>query len=328
MRKDKQHRWILAAALIMVSFIGIVIIIGLLEPKENEPIEGMVDLTDYRISSKVPSRVLKYYVVEGQMVHKGDTLVILRAPEINAKLMQAESVQSAAEAQNQKAVNGTRYEQIQGAYDIWQQAKAGLEIAQKTFARVKNLNAEGVLPSQKLDEATAQRDAAIATEKAALSQYQMAINGARLEDKETTKAQVEQAKGIISEVKSYVNETVFTSPVDGQVTEIFPEISELVGTGAPIMNINDINDVWFTFNIREDHLTKLRLNMHTNVYVSALNRTIPVRISRMKDVGSFAVWKATKSKGQFDLKTFEVQARPLKHTEGLLPGMTAILKEK
>lgn len=327
MKKDRQHLWILIAAFILVGIIVVVILIGLAKPPEEEAIEGQVDVTDYRISSKVPSRVLKFYVSEGDIVHKGDTLVILQAPEVMAKLEQASSAEAAAQAMKEKAYNGTRSEQIQGAYELWQTAKAGLMIAEKTYRRMSNLCNEGVIPAQKRDEALAQYQARIASEKAARSQYDMAINGARIEDKSAASALVNQAQGAVSEVKSYIKETVFTSPVDGEVSEIFPEISELVGTGASIMNVLDDNDMWFTFNIREDKLPGIYINKRMHVFVTAINKMIPVRISLMKDIGSFAVWKATKTTGEFDLKTFEVQARPLTRISGLKPGMSVILKK-
>lgn len=327
MKKDRQHLWILIAAFILVGIIVVVILIGLAKPPEEEAIEGQVDVTDYRISSKVPSRVLKFYVSEGDIVHKGDTLVILQAPEVMAKLEQASSAEAAAQAMKEKAYNGTRSEQIQGAYELWQTAKAGLMIAEKTYRRMSNLCNEGVIPAQKRDEALAQYQARIASEKAARSQYDMAINGARIEDKSAASALVNQAQGAVSEVKSYIKETVFTSPADGEVSEIFPEISELVGTGASIMNVLDDNDMWFTFNIREDKLPGIYINKRMHVFVTAINKMIPVRISLMKDIGSFAVWKATKTTGEFDLKTFEVQARPLTRISGLKPGMSVILKK-
>lgn len=327
MKKNRQHLWILFAGFIFVGVIVLFIIIGLFKKDEQEPIEGQVELTDYRISSKVPSRVLKLFVSEGDVVHKGDTLVIMKAPEVMAKLQQAQSAHSAAVAVEQKAYNGTRSEQIQGAYELWQTAKAGLEIAQKTYRRMESLYREGVIPAQKKDEAYSMYKAREASEKAARAQYQMALNGAREEDKLAAKAVANQAEGAVAEVKSYVNETIFTSPVDGEVTEIFPEISELVGTGAPIMNVNDYNDVWFTFNIREDVLPGISMNKHMHVFVTALNRMIPVRISLMKDIGNFATWKATKSTGDYDLKTFEVQARPLVPVSGLHCGMTVLLKK-
>lgn len=326
MKKDKQFKWIISAGSIFLGIITIFIIIGLLEPTEQEPVEGEVELTDYRISSKLPSRVYKLYVSEGQAVHKGDTLVIMKSPEIMAKLTQAESARSAASAIQEKVDNGAREEQIRGAFEVWQTAKAGLEIAGKSYGRISRLYAEGVVSAQKRDEVLAQYHARQAQEKAAKSQYDMAVNGARKEEKSAAKAQVNQAQGAVNEVEAYVKETVFTSPVDGYVTEIFPEIGELVGTGAPIMNVNDVNDAWFTFNIREDKLPGISVGKHMTVLINALGQTIPVHISLMKDVGSFAVWKATKSIGQFDLKTFEVQARPEHPIKGLHPGMSVILK--
>lgn len=327
MERDKQFFWIIIAGVIFLGVIIIFIVVGLFKSVDEEPIEGQVELTDYRISSKLPSRVCKFYVSEGEKVRKGDTLVVMKSPEIMAKLMQAESAHSAASAMEDKADNGARVEQIRGAYEVWQSAVAALVIAEKSYHRVNNLFNEGVMSAQKRDEALAQYHAREAQQKAAKSQYDMAVNGARKEERAAAKAQVGQAQGAVNEVKSYIKETVFTSPVNGYVTEIFPEIGELVGTGAPIMNINDENDAWFTFNIREDQLPGISVGSKMMVRVAAIGQTIPVHISLMKDVGSFAVWKATKSSGQFDLKTFEVQARPEKPVRELEAGMSVILKK-
>lgn len=326
MKKDKQFIWIISAGGIFIGIIITFIIIGMFKSNEQEPIEGQVELTDYRISSKLPSRVCRFFVSEGDAVHKGDTLVIMKSPEIYAKLTQAESARSAAQAIDDKANNGAREEQIRGAFELWQQAKAGLEIAEKSYRRIASLYDEGVVSAQKRDEVLAQYHARQAQEKTAKSQYDMAVNGARKEEKEAANAQVNQAQGAVNEVESYIKETVFTSPVNGYVTEIFPEIGELVGTGAPIMNVVDETDAWFTFNIREDKLPGIIVGKVMKVKVNALGKTIPVHISLMKDVGSFAVWKATKSTGDYDLKTFEVQARPFQTIKGLRSGMSAILK--
>ena len=233
---------------------------------------------------------------------------------------------SAAKAMEEKAHNGARQEDIQAAYEMWQKAKAAVDVSEKTYNRVQRLFESGVMAEQKRDEAKAQYDAAVATEKAAKAKYDMAVNGARKEDKSMAQAQAERAKGAIAEVNSYIKETVLTAVADGLVTEIFPEIGELVGTGAPIMNVSVVSDVWFTFNIREDKLKEYSIGSQAEVYVPAIDKTIPVRITLMKDVGSFAVWKATKALDDLDLKTFEVQAHPLQPVNGILSGMSAVLK--
>lgn len=318
---------LIPAILILITVIVLVVLASLYAFRhEDETLEGQVDVTEYRVSSKVPGRIKKFYVEEGQYVHAGDTLAVLEAPEVTAKLEQAQAVENAAAAQSQKADNGARKEQIQGAYDMWQKAKVGVTIAEKSWVRVKRLADEGVLPAQKLDEVTAQRDAAIATEKAAKSQYDMAVNGARIEDKEAARALVNQARGAIKEVSSYIKETYLLASADGEVTEIFPSVGELVGTGAPVMNVALMNDMWMTFNVREDNLKLFRMNQTVKVNIPALNKEVEAKVFYMKNLGSYATWKATKSTGQFDMKTFEVKVRPTKKVEDLRPGMSVLLK--
>ncbi len=318
---------LIPAILILLTVIVLVVLASLYAFRhEDETLEGQADVTEYRVSSKVPGRIKKFYVEEGQYVHAGDTLAVLEAPEVTAKLEQAQAVENAAAAQSQKADNGARKEQIQGAYDMWQKAKVGVTIAEKSWARVKRLADEGVLPAQKLDEVTAQRDAAIATEKAAKSQYDMAVNGARIEDKEAARALVNQARGAIKEVSSYIKETYLLASTDGEVTEIFPSVGELVGTGAPVMNVALMNDIWMTFNVREDNLKLFRMNQTVKVNIPALNKEVEAKVFYMKNLGSYATWKATKSTGQFDMKTFEVKVRPTKKVEDLRPGMSVLLK--
>lgn len=223
-------------------------------PQVQNVLQGQAETTDYRVSSKVPARVLELRVSEGDFVHRGDTLVCLEAPDINAKLSQAEAAYAAANAQEEKTKNGIRAEQVQQVYEMWQKAKAGLDVAKKSFGRISRLFEEGVMTEQKRDEARANYDAMVASERAAHVQYDMAVNGSRREDKEAAKAQRQRAQGAVREVASYVSETVLCATSDGYVTEVFPEVGELVGTGAPIMNISCTNDAWFTFNIREDIL--------------------------------------------------------------------------
>lgn len=319
----------LLPAIFILAGVVILVIIGSMYAfsDEVETIQGQVDVTEYRVSSKVPGRVLRYMVKEGQHVEAGDTLAILEAPEVEAKLSQAQAAENAAAAVSRKAEKGARQEQITAAYEMWQKAKAGVEISQKSYNRVKRLHEQGVMTAQKLDEVTAQRDAAIATERAAKSQYEMAKNGAQREDKEAAAAQVDRAKGAVSEVNSYIRETVLVASAAGEVTEIFPQIGELVGSGAPIMNIALMDDMWVSFNVREDYLSLFKMNGTVRATIPALdNKEVELKVYYMRDLGSYAAWKATKTTGQFDMKTFEVKAAPTQKIEGLRAGMSVLLK--
>ncbi|SEE52224.1 HlyD family secretion protein [Prevotella aff. ruminicola Tc2-24] len=327
MSAKSQHKNILLAIIGFVAVVIIVAIIGVLViDRDPDVIQGQVEVTEYRVSSKVPGRILELRVKEGDYVKVGDTLAILDAPEVRAKMEQAQSAENAAAAMELKAQNGARKEQIQGAFSVLQQAKAGLEIAEKSYHRVQRLYDEGVMSAQKRDEAYANYKAMEAQVKAAQSQYDMAVNGARREDKLAAAAQVGRARGAVNEVNSYIHETVQVAQIEGEVSDVYPKVGELVGTGSPIMSISVMQDMWGTFNVREDQLNGLQMGTEFTAFVPAFNKDIKMKVYYLKDQGSYAVWKATKANGQYDLKTFEVKARPVDRLDGLRPGMSLIVK--
>ncbi len=327
MEKTQRNNIMLA----FFTLVGAVVIVGAIGfftlGKGPEIIQGQAEATEYRVSSKVPGRILKLFVTEGDQVKAGDTLAILEAPDVMAKLSQAQAAEQMAQAMNEKAIRGTRSEQLQAAFEMWQKAKAGLEIAEKSYNRVNRLFEEGVMTAQKRDEAKAQYDAMKATERAAHAQYTMAKNGAQQEDKAMAAAQVERAKGAVAEVSSYISETYLTASADGEIAEIFPKVGELVGTGAPVMNVAQLDDIWVTFNVREDLLKDFTMGHEIEAFIPALEKTATFKITYIKDLGTYAAWKATKTTGQFDLKTFEVKAKPVTKVENLRPGMSAIVEK-
>lgn len=327
MSEKKQHKNIIITAACTTLVVAVVAVIGAMSIKqEPETIQGQVEVSEYRVSSKVPGRILEIRVKEGDYVNVGDTLAILDAPEVRAKMTQAQSAENAAAAMDEMANNGARQEQVRGAFAVLQQAKAGLEIAQKSYNRVQRLYDEGVMTAQKRDEAFANYKALEAQVKAAQSQYDMARNGARTEEKKAAAAQVNRAKGAVAEVNSYIHETMQIAQMAGEVSDVYPKVGELVGTGSPIMSVSLMNDIWGTFNVREDQLDGMKVGSIVTAFVPAFKKEIRMKVYYINDQGSYAVWKATKSNGQYDLKTFEVKARPMDKLEGLRPGMSLILK--
>jgi len=325
--QNKRHSGLLIAFVTLLLVIAVVSLMGWIILKPGPfMLQGQAEATEIRVSGKVPGRIDKFNVTEGMTVKKGDTLVFLISPELNAKLLQATSAEDAANAQNQKAKKGARAEQIAGAYELWQKAEVGVKLAEKTYNRVQNMFNEGVIPAQKRDEAEANYQAAIATSKAAKSQYDMAMNGAEQEDKMAALAMVNRAKGAVSEVESYLSETMLLSPIDGEISDIFPKQGELVGSGAPIMNIVDLSNQWVVFNIREDLLNNIRVGKEFEATVPALgNKSIKLKVNYIKAMASYATFKATKTNGGFDVKTFEVRAIPTAGVEGLRPGMSLMV---
>ena len=329
MSEKTQHKNILLAISAFTIVVIVVAVIGFVCFGNNDDnvIQGEVEVSEYRVSSKLPGRIAEICVTEGDFVHKGDTLAILDVPEVEAQKRAAEATQDAAKAVSDMADNGARKEQIQAAYQLWQQAVAASDIADKTYKRLQNLYNEGVISAQKRDEAFAAYKATQAQVLAAKSQYDMAKSGARNEERKAASDQANAAKNATDVVKSLLRETVQIATADGEVSEIFPKVGELVGLGSPIMSISEMNDMWGTFNIREDQLNGMKVGDTFKAYCPAFDKEIEMKVYHIKDQGSFAVWKATKTNGQYDIKTFEVKARPSKPVEGLRPGMTLIIRK-
>ena len=326
--REKKERSMVVGLIALNVIIVVLALIGLflLKP-EPQIIQGQAEATQVRVSGKLPGRVVEFMVEEGQHVLAGDTLVHIHSSLVEAKLSQAEAMETVAKAQNKKVDSGTRVELLNSAYDMWQQAQAGLTIAKKTYERMQSLYKKGVVSEQKRDEAEAAYKAMVATESAAKSQYEMAKAGAQAEDKAAAAAMVAAAQGSVAEVESILSDSYLTAPTDGEISDIFPNVGELVSLGAPIMNVLKLDDMWVSFNVREDLLENLTMGAEVQAIIPALeNKEVTLKVFYIRDMGSYAVWRATKVTGQYDAKTFQVKARPVEPVDNLRPGMSVLLK--
>lgn len=326
--REKKERSLVVGLIALIVIIVVLALIGLflLKP-EPQIIQGQAEATQVRVSGKLPGRVVEFMVEEGQHVLAGDTLVHIHSSLVEAKLSQAEAMETVAKAQNKKVDSGTRVELLNSAYDMWQQAQAGLTIAKKTYERMQSLYKKGVVSEQKRDEAEAAYKAMVATESAAKSQYEMAKAGAQAEDKAAAAAMVAAAQGSVAEVESILSDSYLTAPTDGEISDIFPNVGELVNLGAPIMNVLKLDDMWVSFNVREDLLENLTMGAEVQAIIPALeNKEVTLKVFYIRDMGSYAVWRATKVTGQYDAKTFQVKARPVEPVDNLRPGMSVLLK--
>ena len=328
MSAKSQHNNILLAIIGFATVVVLVAVIGYFTlGQEEEVIQGEIEVSEYRVACKLPGRITELRVKEGDMVHKGDVLAVVEIPEANAQEKVAEATANATEALSDLTQAPNREEIIKTAYSIYQQALTANDVAQKTYGRLQRLFNEGVVSAQKRDEA----EAAFLTTKSAVevarSQYELAKSGKREETKQLAKSQAKAAREVVQVVKSVLKETVQRATADGEVSTIYPKVGELVGLGSPIMSIAMTNDVWATFNIREDQLKGMKIGSRLKAYIPAFGKEIDFQVTAIKDQGTYAVWKATKSTGQYDLKTFQVKAKPLQRIDGLRPGMSVILKK-
>ncbi|ENM5897722.1 HlyD family secretion protein [Vibrio mimicus] len=295
---------------------------------QPEPVtlQGQIESQQYSISSKVPGRIDQVLVRKGDQVEKGQLIFTLLSPEIDAKLEQAIAGQKAAGALAQEAENGAREQQIQAAKDQWLKAQAAADLAEKTYLRVNNLYNDGVVSEQKRDEAKTQWQAAKYTESAALQMYELAKEGAREETKQAALEKARMAAGAVAEVEAYAADTKIQSWFDGEVSQVLMHSGELAPQGFPVVTVVDTQDTWAVFNVREDLLKHFTQGTQFEAYLPALDKSVEFKVTHVAVMGDFAIWRSTDATQGFDLRTFEVEARPVKPTEGLRMGMSVVVK--
>ena len=323
--KQANRALLITLFVVIVAVLAIAIVGFLCMNKPANYIEGQVEGTAVRISGKLPGRVSEFFVHEGDTVKAGDTLVHIYSSIADAQLGQAEAMREVAAAQNRKVDAGARKQVIDAAADLLRQAVAAETITKKTYERMERLFSEGVVSEQKRDEAKAAYDAAVAARSAAASQLSLAKDGAQNEDKASAAAMVDAAASNVDQVQAILEDSYLTAPFDGTIDQIYPEIGELVALGAPIMSLLRSDERWVTFNVREELLSELTLGHEMKVMIPALGKKeINVKIYYIRDMGSYATWRATKSTGSYDSRTFQIKARPTDDVEGLRPGMSAV----
>ncbi len=293
------------------------------KPKDKY-LQGQMEARRVLVAGKVPGRIEKLLVREGQTVKKNALVAVINSPEIEAKKMQAQGALGAAKAQANKAKNGARSEDVKALKAMAARAQDAANLAKNTYERVQKLYNEGVLPLQKRDEAETQMKASQGAADAARAQYEMALAGARDEDKEAAEALVKQAEGANAEVNAYLEETKIKSPIAGEVTLKVVEEGEVVGAGMPVIAVTDLKDAWAVFHLREDFLKNVTKGKTFVLPVPALNAAVEMEVSYIAPVGDYATWKSSKESGGFDLKTFEVRLRPTVEVENLRPGMSVL----
>lgn len=327
--QKKESKAISVALVIVVAAVAVLAILGFVFlRKPAELLEGQADATSVRVSGKLPGRVVDLYVSEGDMVHKGDTLIHIHSSLAEAKLMQAEAMETAAKAMNRKVDSGTRSQIITAAEELLAQATAARVLAEKTWQRMENLYNEQVISAQRRDEAKAAYDATVAGEKAAAAQLSLARDGAQSEDKESSAAMVTVAQGGVDEVNALLEDQYLVAPADGLIDQIYPEVGELVSLGTPLMSLLKVDDKWVTFNVREELLSDMKQGEKIRIMIPALDKMeVDAEIFYIRDLGSYATWRATKATGDWDSRTFQVKARPVDPIADLRPGMTVIYKK-
>ena len=316
---------VVVLALIVLVIMGISQLQQFATQPREQFLQGQMEARRVLVAGKVPGRIERLFVHEGDVVNKDSLVAVISSPEIEAKKMQAQGALGAAKAQASKARNGARSEDITALKAMADRAQEAATLAKNTYNRVQKLYNEGVLPLQKRDEAETQMKASQSAADAARAQYNQAVAGARSEDKAAANALVMQAKGANAEVDAYLEETKIRTPITGEVSLKLAEEGEVVGSGMPIIAVTDLNDSWAVFHLREDYLKNVSKGKKFYLQVPALDKTSEMVVSYIASVGDYATWRSSKESSGFDLKTIEVRMRPTHKVENLRPGMSVLL---
>lgn len=316
---------IILSALAILLVVSIFIIRGCVARRDRPIIQGVVECRTYRASSKLAGRIDSLFVSEGDYVEQGELLYTISTPELDAKLRQVAALEMAAEAMSRELERGARKEQVVAVRNLWQKAVVGRDLAEKSYIRVKNLYDKGVVPRQQYDEALANYEAMEATANSAKAEYELVLEGATKEQKEAVAAKVREAQGAVAEVDSYLRDARVYAPISGRISSIVSEPGELISSGYPVVIILDIAEMWATFNIRESDMEQISLGSRLSGYVPALARNLDFEVYYISAEADFATWSATRARGGFDIRTFEVRAKPIESESRLLPGMSVVV---
>lgn len=320
MQRTKLIRFF--ALVVLAVFVGLMIWSA--SKTSPEFLHGDVEVREIKIASKVAGRISELLVEEGQQVQANDLLFRIYSPELDAKLAQAQAAEQAAVALSDKAHSGLRTEEIEMARLDWQRALVQQQLAQTTLTRMKNLHQEGLIATQQLDEVKAQAKASTEQSKAAEARYTMAAKGARSEELRTAQAQSRQAAAAVAEVEAYQQELEIRAPKAGEVATLVIRQGELAPTGYPVITLADLTDSWVIFNIREDKLSRFAVGKEFTATVPALSLDTEFVVTKLRALPSFASWKQAQGTPGYDLKTFQLEAKPVQPLPGLRAGMTVI----
>ncbi len=321
MKKDKSF---LALSIPVLIIIVSVIFLTL---KHNRPekkiFTGMFETTTVNVASLDPGRIDTILVDEGDYVKKGQLLAKLETDIIQTKVGQAEGAVQAAGALVEKAKAGARREQIQAAQNKYGMARSQFEFAEKTYRRFQVLYADSIISQQEMDEMKFKYNAAKDQMDAAKALYDMALKGARKEDIKAAEGQYQMAKNKYNEAMEFYRQLNVYAPASGEISSKIAENGEVVPQGYPILTIMVPEKIYAVLNIREDDLPLFKKGATIKGKVPGLGgKAFDFKVSYIAPMADFATWVPTKSKGEFDMKTFEIHLTPVKHVTGLRPGMS------
>ena len=294
--------------------------------KPRPPLIGVVHETEIRIAPEISARLSSLPVKPLQPVRKGEVIAKLSSPEIAASLAEARANAESARANLANVEAGVRQEERDTAAQNVAIADSNVTLAKEQFARVSTLAAKNYASKQQFDEdaaALSEAQASLVLAKAALAQSQA---GPTKEELAVAQSQVALALATVADLDAQLAKTTLTSPVDGIARLLVAEPGEAISPGQPVLTLAVAGDRWFTFTIREDRLRGVTIGSKLALRTAAGDR-FEAKVTELRPLGEFAVWRAARAVGDHDLNSFLLRANPIGPTPKLEPGMTVWIDE-
>jgi HlyD family secretion protein len=288
------------------------------------PILGVVHQTEIRIAPETSARLAFFRVSAGQEVRKGDVLALLSSPELAAAVQEARANAATARADKANVDAGVRNEEVDIAAQNVAIAQSNFALAEKQHARAAILASKDFASKQQLDESAAALGEAQANLGLVQATYAQSAAGPTKQERAIADAKVALADATIKDLEAKLAKTTLVAPVDGVVGLLVAEPGEAISPGQPVMTLEAKQERWFTFTIREDLLSGIDIGTHIQLTTARGDR-IEARVTELRPLGEFAVWRAARAVGDHDINSFLVRADPIAEAHGLEPGMTVWL---
>ena len=285
------------------------------------PLIGVVHETEIRIAPEISARLASISMKPGQEARKGDALAALSSPEVAASLEEAKANAESARANLANVLAGVRQEERDTATQNVAIAGSNVTLAKQQFARVSVLAAKNYASRQQYDEdaaALSTAEASLVLAEAALDQTKA---GPTKEELAVAQSQVALSQATVADLEAQLAKTTLTSPVDGIARLLVAEHGEAISPGQPVLTLGAAGARWFSFTIREDRLQGLAMGSKIALRTAAGDR-YEAKVTELRPLGEFAVWRAARALGDHDINNFLLRADPTGSTPKLEPGMT------
>ena len=253
----------------------------------EETDDAQIDADISPVIPRVAGYITEIRVKDNQMVHKGDTIIILDNRDQKIKLEQAEANLYASQGNlvvanattNASQASGSTYiANVEVAEAQIEQAKVSVWRTTQDLVRYENLIKDHSITQQEYVQALAAKQTAerqlqvlISQKNAALRQAKAATSQTRATSSQTgvVNATIKARQADIDNAKLNLSYTVITAPTDGHVSKVNAQVGQYLQAGQSLFSIIANTQPWVVANMKETQLTKMKLGQNVKVHIDA-----------------------------------------------------------